>query len=253
VSVPDQPCTNIAGPSIIVASFTDALDCYGNPSPGAPVITLANGGPPNSPIPTRAPTPQTISGIAFEVAAVDDEPLDQQVVLATFPDFDAWLRLDATGGTLDQARNEAQRVLDTVRSEPVADATQVPTESFTGHWTVHDATLDINGDGRGTIDGYGGGSVVEEDTLALTLSSDGRRLDAVVAAVQYFDSTGNPTATDPSGSTAVGDTSYFEFVAPDLLKETYVTTSRAAADVDYGNPYWCGESLDRVYGYACGA
>jgi hypothetical protein len=48
----------------------------------------------------------------------------------------------------------------------------------------------------------------------------------------------------------VGDTSYFEYAAPHLLKQTFVDTG----DVDdFSNPYWCGEGLADVLHYHCGA
>jgi hypothetical protein len=57
----------------------------------------------------------------------------------------------------------------------------------------------------------------------------------------------------PSDSAAVGDSSYLEFVAPHLLKETLIHSSVSAIDQKYGNPYWCGQGLAASKQGVCGA
>ena len=49
----------------------------------------------------------------------------------------------------------------------------------------------------------------------------------------------------------MGDMSYFEFVAPHLLKETFLHSSATNFDY-YGNPYWCGDGLDPSLSDHCG-
>ena len=97
-----------------------------------------------------------------------------------------------------------------------------------------------------------GGSCVETDRVRFVQSPNGRRLTGTITAVEYSDDVGrvipNPI---PGASASVGDSFYLEFVAPHLMKQTSIRTSRPAEDV--GNPYWCDDALEASKQRVCGA
>ena len=103
-----------------------------------------------------------------------------------------------------------------------------PPQTFVGHWYVHGALLDIHRT-TAAVTWSCGPSCTGTETLTLSRSPDGRWLNATVARINYTDaSTGSPIRNpdrDPGDSSEIGDTSYFEYVAPHLLRETSVHAS----------------------------
>ena len=188
------------------------------------------------------------------VQTVDTGMGDESEFLAVFPGRDAWLRIEVKGRPAT-ARTEGDRILETVRSVgaglvPRTDATP---ESFLGFWHVHGSQLQIKS-GTGVVGSNCGPPCVETDELSLSRSKDGSRLTAVVTSVSFANGdTGRRIPNPfPHDSAAVGDSSYFEFVAPHLMKETTLRSAVHPIDWDYGNPYWCGQHLDPALDWACG-
>jgi hypothetical protein len=127
-------------------------------------------------------------------------------------------------------------------------------ERFVGHWSVHGAQLKIESNTAGILTANCGPPCVETDLLALSLSPTGTRMRMTIAKITFTKGdTGmvipKPVAVDSPG---VGDSSYLEFVAPHLMKETIIHSSLLAIDQS-GNPYWCGSGLAASLVHLCGA
>jgi hypothetical protein len=125
-------------------------------------------------------------------------------------------------------------------------------ESFVGHWQVHGGTLDIRSNGSAIEDFNCGGQVCDEMLrLALVRSPNGRRLIATIKSISYTNEHGRRIANpDPAESESVGDVFSLEFVAPQLMKTTLMTSNRS---LRRGNPYWCGADLAASLQHFCGA
>jgi hypothetical protein len=96
--------------------------------------------------------------------------------------------------------------------------------------------LTIESNSAGVLTGNCGYPCVETENLALSLSPTGKRMTLTIATITFSDgNTGrvirNP---DPAASPGVGDSSYLEFVAPHLMKETIIHSSLPA--IDQRNP-----------------
>ncbi len=124
-------------------------------------------------------------------------------------------------------------------------------DPFVGQWSVHGSQLVIRPDGTGTIVSNCGGQLcAETDSLSLVRSASGKHLTATITKVSYVNNRGKPIpAPDPRDSPAVGDSFYFRFVAPHLMKATIVRSSFPWL----GNPYWCGDGLAAALEHFCGA
>jgi hypothetical protein len=134
---------------------------------------------------------------------------------------------------------------------PTAHDDAVTGDRFVGRWSVHGSQLEIHPNGTGTLESSCGGAVcVETDALSLVRSASGQRLTATITKISYANKGGNPIpGPDPRESPAVGDSFYFRFVAPHLMKLTIVHSSFAWL----GNPYWCGDGLAASLEHLCGA
>ena len=195
-----------------------------------------------------------MNGVAVAIAAADRWGNGRESeFLALFPEFDAWLRVGVEGGR-SSAVDAGNALLSTIQTTASPTGRPAP-QRFIGNWRVHGAALDISRT-TGVVTANCEAPCVETDTLRLSPSPDGRRLNAVIAAITYTNSATGQTIPNPdpypSDSAGVGDTSYFEFVAPHLLKEIFVKTSVTTGS-GYGNPYWCGEGLDPSLSFDCGA
>jgi len=247
---------DLKAPGVLVGTFAAVRNCYMQLSTAGPAVTFASGGPPEPPVPTAEPERRTANGVAALVATADlyNDGTESEF-MALFPEWDVSLRVGVTGGR-SAALEAGNALLDTIR----VTGARAPTPrsapgSFVGHWHVHGALLDIDDPttARLTVDCHRPQPCIETFTLALSLSHDGRRLDAEITDDSYTDpSTGQPVPNpDPGEPTEVGSTSYFEFVAPHLLKETSLHGSDTTYD-DFGNPYWCGDHLDPLLSDHCG-
>ena len=119
---------------------------------------------------------------------------------------------------------------------------------------MHGTQLDIQGD-VGIQSSNCGYPCVAREEYSLSLSADSKRLTAVVTSITYINGkTGKALpAQDPRFPVSVGDSSYFEFAAPHLLKETNLHRAVSAVEGQFGNPYRCGEGLDATLVFNCGA
>jgi hypothetical protein len=245
---------------VLIGSFNDVRNCYIRPSQTEPAVTFADGGPPEPPVPIGKPEAGSVNGVAVLVTTADVDggcrcgaDGSEHEFMAVFPQWKAWLRvgMKADRRTTLEAGNA---LLNTIRATPDREPPpRPPVRSFLGHWHVHGTVLDIGPrEARLTVDCHRPQPCIETFTLAVALSQDGRRLDAEVTNDTWSDpTTGRPVPPDPStDGLELGDTSSFEFVAPHLLKETYLRTADPNFD-DYGNPYWCGEDLDPSFDH-CG-
>jgi hypothetical protein len=255
ISRPDQPCPDdLTAPVVIVGTLGEVRNCVALRSPAGPEVTFVSGGPPDPPVPTGVPEARTVNGVAALVATVNWLTDGSEAeFLALFPDWGVSLRVGVKGPP-SAAMAVGTELLDTISvTGDTAPVGPPAGTSFVGHWRVHGARLDI-GERTAVYTASCGPSCRYTKTMTLARSLDGRRLHATTSRVTYTDpTTGRPVPDpyrhtgDPSG---VGDTSYFEYAAPHLLKQTFVDTG----DVDdFSNPYWCGEGLADVLHYHCGA
>ena len=249
-----EGCSDLVGPAVISGTF-DTMDyCYVDVDTGVEVL-FGSGGPPNSPVPIGRPEERTVNGVRAQVDVIKDSIWG--VYLALLPEWDAWLQVRATPLGWATAEAAGDRLLSTLTVTPGATPPPVrPAESFVGYWFVHGSQLDITeSDAVYTHAHCGTIRCIEVATASVELSADGRRLTAVVRKVELLDpDTGQPAvgrSAEDDADSRIGDTSYFEFVAPHLLKE--VTLRELPSDGRFGNPYWCGEQLADVYGRHCGA
>jgi hypothetical protein len=254
--VPQEPCLDLKAPGVLVGTFAAVRNCYMQLSTAGPAVTFASGGPPEPPVPTGEPESRSANGVAVLVATADlYSDGTESEFMALFPEWDVSLRVGVKGGR-SAALEAGNALLDTIRVIGArAPTPRSSAESFLGHWHVHGALLDIDPrTARLTVDcSRPDQPCIETFTLTLSLSHDGRRLDAEITDDSYTEpSTGKPVPNpDPGLPTEVGSTSYFEFVAPHLLKETFLH-SNDTTDDDFGNPYWCGERLDPSLSDHCG-
>ena len=253
--VPGRPCLDLRAPGVLVGTFTDVRNCSMEPSTAGPEVTFAWGGPPESPVPVGDPESRSANGVAALVATAERGFKNESEFMARFPEWHAWLRVGVKGGR-SAALEAGNALLDTIRvTGAQAQPPRFSPESFVGHWHVHGALLDIDPTtARMTVSCTRPDQpCIETFTLKVSLSPDGRRLDAEITNDTYTDpSTGQPVPNpDPGELSLVGDRSYFEFVAPHLLKQTFLH-SRAPNVDEFGNPYWCGEGLDPSLDNHCG-
>jgi len=256
-TVPQQPCLDLKAPGVLVGTFADVRNCYMQLSTAGPAVTFASGGPPEPPVPAGEPESRNVNGVAALVATTDTSySPEESEFMALFPEWDVSLRVGVKGGR-SAALEAGNALLGTIRvAGPQAPTPRSSPESFVGHWYVHGALLDIDPTTARLTAGCGlpDRSCIETFTLTLSPSHDGRRLEAEITNVGYTDpSTGQSVPNpDPGEPTGVGNTSYFKFVAPHLLKETSLHSSDTNEDL-YGNPYWCGDGLDPSLREHCGA
>lgn len=253
-SVPQQACLDLKAPGMLVGTFSDVRNCYMELSTAGPEVTFASGGPPEPPVPTGEPESRSANGVAALVATTERGFRNESEFMALFPEWDVSLRVGVKGGR-PAALEAGNALLDTIRvTAAQAPTPRSPPDSFVGQWHVHGALLDIDPTtARLTVDcSRPDQPCIETFTMRLSLSHDGRRLDAEITSDTYRDPrTGQPVPNpDPGEPSVVGDRSYFEFVAPHLLKQTFLHSSDA--DDDFGNPYWCGDGLDPSLSDHCG-
>jgi hypothetical protein len=138
----------------------------------------------------------------------------------------------------------------TPSSSSVAEGTK---ESFVGHWWVHGGQLEIKPDNTAVQTGPCDVTCLETHILSLSPVANGTRMSVIITEITYTGPNGEPIANPyPGESAAVGDSSYLEFVAPHLLKETIIESS--LPDIDQlGNHYWCGDDLEPPLTRVCGA
>lgn len=255
ISRPDQTCPDeLTAPAVIFGTLGEVRNCVASRSPAGPEVTFASGGPPDPPVPTAVPEARTVNGVAALVATVKTfTDGSESEFLALFLDWGVSLRVGLKGPP-SAAMAVGTELLNTISvTGDTAPVGPPAGTSFVGHWRVHGAQLDIR-ERTAVYTASCGPSWRSTETMTLSPSSDGRRLHATTSRITHTDpTTGRPVPNpyrDTGESSGVGDTSYFEYAAPHLLKQTFVDTG----DVDdFSNPYWCGDGLSDVLHYHCGA
>ena len=193
---------------------------------------------------------------AVRVVRIRDTWLLQALVVAT-----ALIVLGACGGS------SAHRSRATTTTEAPSTTTAPRTsssvrgpapstkETFVGHWSVHDAQLNIESNTAAIETINCSLPCLETDTLALSLSTTGTRMTVTIAKITFADQNTGKVIPNPhpADSQMVGDSYYLEFVAPHLMKETIINSSLPAIDQTDDNPYWCGSGLASSLVHLCGA
>lgn len=166
-----------------------------------------------------------------------------------------------TVGAAGCSKNTSGTVTSSTTGTPSSAAAPTATASarFVGHWTVHDATMDITPTTATIVTSLGMGpcsagpqaACSETDALGV-VSGDHTQLTLTVTGVSYGLQNGQTTSVNPSTgpSTAVGDSIQLVWQAPGLLKATVL---KGFPGWQGGNPYWCGAGVSQSDRERCGA
>ena len=118
---------------------------------------------------------------------------------------------------------------------------------------MHGSQMAIESNRGGILTSNCGVPCVETETLSLSRSPSGTRMNVTITRIAYKDGTTGKAIPNsyPADSPRVGDSSYLEFAAPHLLKETIIHSS--VPGIDRANSYWCGDGLAPSLSHFCGA
>jgi hypothetical protein len=197
---------------------------------------------------------ETIHGVAVQLLIGSEKAFGANYLLAILPGRTTWILMAAPGASQHTALAQAYRILSTLQNAPGASARPPSSpirEAFVGQWEVHDALLDITSGTTGVITAEGSCLCEERDYLALSMSSNGAQMNAVVTKVIATGVKGRVVA-DPDPNEAPGQKLFFQFMEPHLMLEVTIPNERRDFGESFGNPYWCGKGLARYFSNACG-